>query len=162
MHVQAGKDGGILHYKFLILNPSKTGRTRLVSLQSWTFDHFGLKINWCNTQSVSGARYYQPDTRHHKASKAAFLGQSWSHWLFTHYVSFALFPTHTHIWTDVLCMVRGRFALSYRVRTKQLWSRSILGLLMDLLPFSSGARLAEWSPPLLNLITIPPSRLHCL
>lgn len=40
-------------------------------------------------------------------------------------------------------MVREHFALSYRVRTKQLWSRSIFGLLMDLFPFSIGAGLAD-------------------
>lgn len=54
--------------------------------------------------------------------------------------------THTHIiliWTDALCMVRGRFAVSYRVRTKPLWSMSIFGLLMDLFPFSYGAGLVE-------------------
>lgn len=64
--------------------------------------------------------------------------------------------------TDVLCMVRGRFAVSYRVKTKHLWNVSIFGLLMDLLPFSYGAGLVEWCSPVLNLITgSPAGPLHC-
>lgn len=54
-----------------------------------------------------------------------------------------LFLSLTLMWTDVPRVVRGRFAGSYRVRTKQLQSTSIFGLLMDSFLFSSGAGLAE-------------------
>lgn len=48
-------------------------------------------------------------------------------------------------WADVLCMVRGHFALSHRLRPKRFQNSSVFGPLMDLFWFSNGAGLVAWT-----------------
>lgn len=167
MHVWAGKDGVILHSTgFFILNPPEQGgliqslcRVEHLIILAWRL--IGVKLNLFQVPDIISL--IPGITRHLKllsSGKADHTDYSPITFLLLSFLCPSLTHTHihtTHIWTDVLSVVRGRFALSYRVRTRQLWSsRSIFGLLMDLFPFSSGAGLAEWSSSSLNLIAVTP------
>lgn len=124
------------HYRFFILNHTKRGGlvqslSRVEHLIILALRLIGVRLNLFQVPDI--INLIPGITRHLKLlspgkadntdySSIAFLVLS-----FCLFLSCAHKPI-THIWTDVLCMVKRRFAVSCRVRTKQLYGgRLFLG-----------------------------------
>lgn len=137
-------------------SPQENYRTGfIINLKNSTFGHFvfkiRLKLNLFQLPDI--IRLIPVVTRHPKllfSSRAYHIDCLTISSFFFSSIFLSLIPS---TWSEDI--------LSY-MRTKQLWSPSIFGLLIDLLPFSYGAGLVKRCSAVLNLITLSPSKpVHC-
>lgn len=94
-----------------------------------------------------------PNTWHHKASKSAFLGQSWSQWFLIHYISFAFFllvPPHTlHIIARCALYGQGTFCSELQGEDKAVIERVYFWALNGLVPILYRSR-SHWHIPFVS------------